>query len=206
RYDDPADLLARMFKVRRQASTRLLVGDVLQLKPTARIGGGQDALEVVGPHGDLGSAVKPAATFADDKPAMVVRNVGKGRLVHYSFFPGMSYYRSGTFARGRLPEKFADGLRARILEPVDLAGVMRTVEVDRPFVETPVLVSDAGAAVTVLNWNNDPQTDVALTVRVPFAVNSVTSVRHGPVKFTRTADGFSCTMTVGAADILVVKK
>jgi hypothetical protein len=45
--------------------------------------------------------------------------------------------------------------------------------VDRPLVEAPLLLSDKGAAVTLLNWTGRPLPEVQVTVHVLFPTTPV---------------------------------
>ena len=72
-------------------------------------------------------------------------------------------------------------------------------------IEAPLLLSDRGAAVTLLNWTGEPQERLAVTVRVPFAVRSVESVKQGKLAFEATRDGVAFSLPLGAADILMLR-
>jgi hypothetical protein len=50
---------------------------------------------------------------------------------------------------------------------------------DRPLVEAPLLVSEKGAALTLLNWPGEPLGKMNVTAHVPFVVGSVRSVKQG---------------------------
>jgi hypothetical protein len=79
------------------------------------------------------------------------------------------------------------------------------VETDRPLVETPLLVSERGAAVTLLNWTGAPIAALRVAVTTPFAVESVESVRHGRLEFTSEAGRVSVSLPLGGADVLLLR-
>jgi hypothetical protein len=104
-----------------------------------------------------------------------------------------------------LPWNFSPVIRNWIVAPIKDAGVQLPVQASEPMVETPMLCSKVGAAVTVLNWNNDPIKNLGLTVRVPFRVKSVASVIHGPLKFDAGPQTIHVSLPVTSADIVVIE-
>jgi hypothetical protein len=206
-YDEPADLLAEEFGIRRRPAARQLVGDVLGLEAVGKAASAFGELPVAGPTWEIEEAdgVR-SVVLPDGSPGAVEDTFGKGRLVWFAFWPGMSYFRSGTFAPGRLPEGFHPGLRQCLVDPVTKAGVAPPATVDRPLIETPVLLSEAGAAVTLLNWTNAQQEDLRLTVQLPFRAASVRSVAQGRgVPFRQTDSALECMLPLGAADVLAIR-
>lgn len=60
------------------------------------------------------------------------------------------------------------------------AGVRPRVVVSVTQVETPLLLSDGGAVLTLLNWRSDSHlSSLSVTVRLDFDVQKVTAVRSG---------------------------
>jgi hypothetical protein len=92
-----------------------------------------------------------------------------------------------------------------VLYPVQAAKVVPPVTVDRAMIESPMLLSDKGAAVTLLNWSGEEQKGVKIVVRVPFAVKSVESVKQGKLDFSQTDQEVTCALPLGAADILMLR-
>ena len=144
-------------------------------------------------------------TFEDGTPAVIEKTVGRGRIVHFTWMPGLSYWKSSAQTSDRLPVGFSDSIRHLILHPTELAKVEVPVTVSRRLVETPLLLSDGGAAVTLLNWTGQPIEDLQMTVRVPFVVKSIESVRGGKVSFQKTADGVTLSLPLASADILLLR-
>ncbi len=108
------------------------------------------------------------ATFADNgNPAMVVKAVGSGRRVHFASFMAQAYFYTGlgTGAVQRLATQgWSNVLRAYLLRPVALAGVVPPVSIDQPLVEGLLLKSDTTTALTLLNWRAEPVT-ISGTIR-----------------------------------------
>jgi hypothetical protein len=105
--------------------------------------------------------------------------------------PGISYLCSPKGKKDLLEVGFSEAIRRWIVYPTELAKVRPPVTVDRTMVETPMLLSSAGAAVTLLNWTGEPLERLNVTIRVPFKVGTVESVRHGRLTFQSTRTG-SC--------------
>lgn len=113
--------------------------------------------------------------------------------------------KSATFAPPRLPSGFSPAIRDWIVWPAEQAGVMPPVQSSEPLVETPVLSSHAGAAVTLLNWTNDAIQRLVLELHLNFRVRSVRSVQLGLLPFRQIRNGVSVSLPLRAADILIVK-
>ena len=206
RYDDPADMLEKVFALQRKTGPRMLVANVTALAPAGKASGAYGEFEIVGPIGGLAKAdAKARITLSDGTCGLVEKPVGKGLVAYYAFMPGMSYFRTGKFADGKLPEGFSESLRQCIAERVRGSTVVLPVKADRPMVETPILLSQAGAAVTVLNWTNAPIQDLKLSIRLPFKPATVESVGKGKIAFQKTPDGLECTLPVDAVDILMIR-
>ena len=131
--------------------------------------------------------------------------VSKGTVVHFTWSARSFVCEIIQRWSGKLPWNFSSVIRNWIVAPVKDAGIQLPVEASEPMVETPMLCSRVGTAVTVLNWNNDPLNNLGLTVRVPFRVKSVTSVIRGPLKFERGPETIRVSLPITSADIVVIK-
>ncbi|MBF0532953.1 MAG: putative Ig domain-containing protein [Candidatus Omnitrophica bacterium] len=149
------------------------------------------------------------ASFDDGKPAIVVTPVGSGRAIYYSWYPGYCYSRTyGKYAAvdGLYnPLSFSDIQRDYVSYPLTLAQVTPPVSISLPLIEAPMLIADQGALITVLNWRGAPQDNVTFTVRLPFTVQSVKSVKSGELTFTANGNEVSFSMPLGAADIVMFR-
>ena len=130
--------------------------------------------------------------------------MGRGERVHFGFMPGLSYARLGADAAVDKVNA-ARTLRDWVVYPIRQARVTPPVTASDNGVETPVLISDKGAAVTVLNWRGAPLTKLDLVLRLPFKVSSIESVAHGRLGFTQTLDGVAIHMPLKAVDVLLVR-
>jgi hypothetical protein len=147
------------------------------------------------------------AQFADGKPALVRTAVGQGVSFHFAFFPGLSYRRFQDGEADKLPVGWPLECRRLITQPVRQAGVKPPVTVDRTLIETPMLVSDKGAAVTLLNWSGSPVEKLSISIVCPWTVSSVESVTHGKLPFeTDKGNVIAVKVPLDGADILMIRK
>ena len=207
RYDEPSTVLSGIRGAHNPERERMLISNLGALKSFGKITAGSAEATGWGPRDTLAQPVKGevVAHFEDGAPAIIRHLVGKGTVVHFTWLPGVSYVKSSSGASGKLPWSFSSVIRNWIVAPVKDAGIQMPVETSKPMVETPMLVSRMGAAITVLNWNNDPLNSLELTVRVPFRVRSVTSVLRGPLKFDRDPQAIRVSLPITSADILIVR-
>ncbi len=138
--------------------------------------------------------------FLDGAPAIIEKPLGRGRIIHSAFFPGMSYF-GNQFVR----------MSDWITYPAKSAGVRLPVElglVEKSWsqVEAPVLLTEEGAAVTLINRTRKDVEKLAVRLRLPFRPRKVESVQRGAVPFRQGADGtISFSLHLGkTADILKV--
>ncbi len=206
RYDEPLDELGRATGIHEEPRPRLLVGHANKLEAVAALDL-PDRPSVYGVRGKLSAGdYEVLARFADGSTAAVSKTYGQGRHVHYAFLPGISYWRSRKGTNDGLPVDFAAPLRQLIAEPVRQSGYVPPVQVSVAMVETPVLIHEQGAAITLLNWSGSPVAELGMQVRLGFVPRVVRSVRHGRIDFRREADGISLSIPLAAADILLLEK
>ncbi|HEU4405401.1 MAG TPA: translocation/assembly module TamB domain-containing protein [Polyangiaceae bacterium] len=161
---------------------------------------------VWGPRGRMRRhAGEALAWFESGAPAIVRRGVGRGRHLHFDFFPGVSYFYSSRAKNDHLPVAFSEALRRWLVEPALAAGVKPPVRANVELVETPLLLSPEGAALTLLNWTGGPIDDYDLTVSLPFAPRSVRSARRGPLPFEAVPGGARVRLPLGGSDVLAIK-
>jgi hypothetical protein len=205
RYNEPSNALSTITRLPYPTRERVLVASTDALPVAGKGTGVCGAFTAVGPRETLRPVGAVEATFEDGTPAVVRKAVGKGRVVHFCWLPGLSYWKSRTGTQDGLPVGFGESLRRWIAYPVSLAGVKPPVTVDQPLVEAPLLVSKAGAAVTLLNWTGKRLPEAKITVRVPFKVKQAHAHYHGPVRLTQTTAGVTCTLPLGAVEVLTLR-
>lgn len=207
RYHESSEVLSNITGLREPAYERMLMPDITRLKESGRGKGELGAFTAIGQRSDVGGeGLMVGAKFADGRAAVVRRKVGEGEVIHFTWWPGISYAATPKEKKDGLPVGWSEPIRKWIVYPTEKAGVRPPVEVNRALVETPLLLSGGGAVVTILNWTGEPIEKLEMTVRLPFEVKSVTSVKHGPVKFKRTRDGVEVRLPAGAADFVLFRE
>jgi len=207
RYDEPCRWIDEASGVTEAPRKRLLIQQTRRLPDLGTGQGTQGTFTVVGVRSKMTADRKHVeATFDDGSPAVVNCPVGKGRRIHFAWMPGLAYWKSSGKQRDRLPVGFSASIRNWITWPTRLAQVERLVEVDHALVESPVLISPSGAAVTLLNWTGEPIDQLRLELHLPFRIGSVKSVRQKQsIDFQRTDGMVRLTLPLGAADILLIR-
>lgn len=202
RYDEPVAILSKLSNT--SAYARSAIQNAFQLKPSATIGG----LPIFAGRVDLSDNGKVLARFDNHSPAVTERALGAGRVVSYSWFPGITYSRA-AFRQGRYLETIEDAktkqARDWVVYPVRRTQVEPPVVVNTAAVEAPMLVSPAGAAITLLNWTGAALPAITVNARVPFNVKLVESVTHGAISFQRHGSELSFSLQLGAADIVALR-
>jgi hypothetical protein len=204
RYHEPCTVLSDFTGIQEAPRERLLVEKTQGLPVVAEGTGACGAFRAVGVHGELRAGeygVK--ASFTNGAPAVVEQSRGKGRVVHFAWMPGMSYLNTVQGAPNGLPVGFSVSVRDWITYPVEASGAEPSVAVDIPMIETPVLLSEKGAAVTLLNWTGEKQTQVKMTLRLPFEIGRAKAVKAGELTLRRVERGVVLDMPLGAADIVM---
>jgi hypothetical protein len=206
RYDEPCDVLQTLEAAAGNRRKRLLIDNINTLNAVGKVSSSDGQATAWGAR-DLteDESSTSFARFDDGWPAITRRQIGNGAIIHFSWLPGISYMKSAATTSSRLPSGFSPVIRNWIVPPAQEAGVSPAVRASVAMVETPVLVSRAGAAVTLLNWNNERIPGLILDLRLNFRVHSVRSVKVGPLPFKPTSTGIRISLPLGAADILVVK-
>ena len=143
--------------------------------------------------------------FDDGSPAVAERAVGRGRVVHFAWMPGISYWKSSSQVKDGLPVGFSNSLREWIIWPVRLANVSLPVTVNQPLVEAPMLASPQGIAVTLLNWTGEPLPEVQVEVRTDRDFGRVESVRLGKLEFQSANGRIRFVLPLRTVDIVTLR-
>lgn len=206
RYDEPCDLFGQATGIQEQFRPRLLVADTRTLEAVGKGEGKLGPIRAVGVRSVVTAPAEAvAASFDDGMPAVIERKLDRGRMVHFAWMPGLAYWKSSVGTKDGLPAGFSDSLRSWIASPVRLANVPLPVTVNCPLVETPLLDSSAGIAVTLLNWSGGPLPEVQVEVRTGKNIGRVESVRRGKLRF-QSADGhIRFALPLDAADIVTLR-
>jgi len=201
RYDERANILTRLAES--SPHERTYLRNALALKQVETIGN----VPVFGEPPDPAHGGTALSSFDDHVPAITQHNAGRGQILSFSWFPGLSYAHLALGLQLELLDNAdANSLRELVLKPVRVAGVSPPVQVNVPYVETPVLESPEGDAITLLNWTGRDLPSVKLTVRVPFHITKALSVTHGKISLHREGDVVTFSLPLGAADIVELRR
>jgi hypothetical protein len=159
---------------------------------------------------------KVLGTWADGKPAVTVRELGKGKAFAVGTLAGCAYLRTALavqpFPRGGnlcpiTPTTFdpAAGKLARL--GVDARPVEEPAVCDHPFVEAIVMDGPAGSVLTLTNGTAEPIANLEVQVRLPAEPKEVKSVQAGQAVPAEYKDGvLTLTTDLEWADHILLPK
>jgi hypothetical protein len=150
-----------------------------------------------------GSTIR--ARFADGTPAVVEEKMGQGKLIKFAWFPGISYRKSAKDDKKYFPKNFSVSIGKWITSPVKEAKVKLPVEVDHAMVETPLLHSSKGDAITLLNWSGEKISSLHLRVQTALKIKTIESMQHGKIPFKSERDWLSLSIPLDEADLLLLR-
>jgi hypothetical protein len=208
RYDEPVAILTSLADAP-QHDRVFMIGrhwneTALQALPSA---GKLQGQLVFGPRVPLKAGPDARAFFKDDAAAVTERHIGEGRVICFAWFPGISFARMALGPNYELTAAAANPSISQqwILYPVRSAHVEPPVIVNAWSIETPLLLSRAGAAITLLNWGEDRRQSVTVTVDVPFRVRTASSSIKGRIPFTQEGAKVRFSIPPAPADIVALR-
>ena len=158
------------------------------VEPIGTIAMGDEKIPAIGMRQELVPAdAKVLGTWADGKPAVTVREYGKGKAFAVGTLAGTTYMKTGLrltpWARGGRkmvynPTGFDEAATALVQLGVNAKPVPRQAQCSNPYVEAVVMDSGQGTLVTLTNWDNRPLAGLTVTVTMPAAPASVRSVQQ----------------------------
>ena len=147
--------------------------------PTLSIGAGAIALASMDGAQVLGK-------FEDGSPALWSKNIGKGRLLFFSFMPGNAFHLGSTFTRDGLmgtQDIVLDAMR-----PLVAAAGAPLCETNQPLVSARVIESAAGSVVFLINRSNAKIDHVKVTLRKTSTI-SAESLQNGDAHAMKNSEG-----------------
>lgn len=103
-------------------------------------------------------------------------------MTHFAFLPCIHFNNTDPFhgtANWDNDTTFDDGSLPYLQEFLTNAGVAPRVQLSMTHVETPLISSDAGSILTLLNWRDAPVRAMQVMVRVDHKVDNVQLVSTG---------------------------
>ena len=145
---------------------------------------------------------------------MSTKSNGKGQAVYCAFLPGLTYFKPALPKRPidrssrddslchLVPSSFdmnASGLIASV------AGEDRPVICSNPLVETTVIGSSHGTAITLNNWSGKPAPDLRVTVKMPLRFREATLASDKRVRLSQQKDAAIFRLYLDVADALILR-
>jgi len=161
--------------------------------------------------------VRDASVLADiaGSPTVISRVVGKGKVLYCAFLPGLSYFKPAIPLRPAdrgstdasmanfIPTQFDKNVGALIGSIAD--NVSSPVKTSEPLVETTIIESTAGTAVTFTNWNGKPVKGLKVTVNIPVPAKQVSLSTGKQVKMEQVNGKPTFTLDLDVADTLILR-
>ena len=206
RYDEPCRILADAAGIREEPRERMLISNSATLNQSGRAHGVPGDIAVFGPVGRLTRTVGTSdAHLENGLPAVVRTAVSKGQVIHFTWMPGVTYA-NALDKPGGMGSDLSRSIRTWIARPTRLARISAPITVDSDLIETPLLLSEKGAAITLLNWRDKPVRRVGMTIQLPFPIREVSSVKRGRLPFQRAAGVIHVSLPLNTADILLLRR
>lgn len=155
----------------------------------------------------LGEFASPAAEHA--RAAVVEMRVGRGRLLTFGYWPGVTYWLSSDRSRqDRLPSDWSASARRMATLGARVAQAARPVTTSVPGVEACWLESAEGVAIVLLNWTGRPLEKLRVDVRVEGAAfRKVASAELGELRVDRGEGGsLTTTLPLETVDVLLLDR
>jgi hypothetical protein len=213
-YNEPTRLFDEAMGVTRVMQPRAMWPTPQQLSSSTSIAvtGGDSgplpALNVVGPFTTMQTLPRARVlASAGDRPAVVAMEHGKGQVFSYAFWPGHEYWHSADRSGSdHLPRNWSAEARQFVTAPARLAHAKRWVHVDQPGVEACLMESDAGVALTLLNWTGRPLEKVQISLPDGVRFRAARAARAGDLKIHHTDAGPTITMPLSTVDVLLMER
>lgn len=163
------------------------------------------------------ATVKPLKGAGAERPAITVRQHGRGLAYAYAFFPGWQYWCTATHPlhllpnilrahTDRLPHNWSEPDRLLATLPARLANTPRSVVTSHAAVEARRLQSAQGIAIVLLNWTGAPIESLRVTVPAIGEFRRITSVKRGPLSNTSTNKASaSVSLPLDDVDVLMLE-
>ena len=154
--------------------------------------------------------------WADGKPAVTVRELGKGKAFAVGTLAGCAYMKTGLpvqpFARGGnrcpvTPTTFDPAAAKLARLGVDAKVIEEPAVCSNPFVEALVMDGPKGSVLTLANWTDKPVTNLQVAVRLSAKPKEARSVQAGKALPAEFKDGIlTLTTDLEWADYILLSK
>lgn len=150
------------------------------------------------------AAGETLATFADGKPAVTLTRVGKGSVLRFAFMPGLGYVKTAQPKATEIITGYDPAQLKVLTAGIALAGAQPPLVVSEPLVEAQLLRGPKADVVVLGNWAGKDALPVLMTVKGA-AGRKISAASGAAVKVTKAGNDAVVALTLGAADVLVVR-
>lgn len=138
--------------------------------------------------------------------AVTTNQFGRGRALAYAFFPGWQYWVSPDRTdKTRLPLGWSADARRMAVAPAEIAKTPRVVTTDVPGVEACRVESEKGIAIVLLNWTDQPISNLTVTVPRNGEFRKVSSIEGSALKTAASGNGLTISLSLKNVDVLMVE-
>ena len=146
------------------------------------------------------------ATFADGTPAVVVAEMGEGYLLRFAFMPGLGYVKTAQPKATEIITGYDPAQLKVLTAGITLAGVQSPLKVSELLVEAQLLRGPKADVVVLGNWSGKETLPVVVTIRGGASAKKISAASGAAVTVTKMGKDAVVTVTMGAAEVLVVQK
>ncbi|MBI2300421.1 MAG: hypothetical protein HYU66_16015, partial [Armatimonadetes bacterium] len=151
------------------------------------------------------AGAKVLASFADGKPAVFRRTVGKGTVLRFCFMPGLGYVKSANPPATSVITGYHPELLPLLTAALTVAKVARPVDVSEPLVEARRLTGAKADALVLVNWSGKELPGVTVTVRGAAAMKTAASTRGVRWQVTRKGRDLILRGKLAEAEVVVLR-
>lgn len=151
-------------------------------------------------HGDV------LASFADGKPAVILKQIGQGRVLSLCFMPGLGYVRTAQPKGTEIITGYDPAQLNVLTAGITLAGVQSPLKISELLVEAQLLRGPKADVVVLGNWSGKATLPAVVTIKGAASAKKISAASGAAVKVTRTGQDAVVSVTLAAAEVLVLQK
>lgn len=144
------------------------------------------------------------ASFADGKAALALTKVGKGSVLRFGFMPGLGYVKTAQPKATEIITGYDPAQLKVLTAGITLAGVQSPLKVSELLVEAQLLRGPKADVVVLGNWSGKEALPVVVTIKGAAGAKKISAASGSSVKVTKAGQDAVVSVTMGAAEVLVV--
>ena len=154
-----------------------------------------------------------AATYSNGGAAITQQTYCAGKAIAYAFFPGWQYWHTPDQSLEvgsptdptRLPGRWASQQRRVATAPAVTAKAREAVQLSHEVVEACRLESEAGVAIVLLNWSDEPIANLQVSVDVSQPLTHVSTASGARVSAMFRLDKLTVTLPLEHVEIVMLE-